>query len=54
MDTAVPTIEVAHDADALGAGGPNGEVNATDAFESEHMSAEFFVSVVVPAFAHEI
>ena len=54
MDAAIPAIEIAHDADALGAGGPNGEVNAADAFQGDHMSAQFFVSVVVAAFAHEI
>jgi len=41
MDAAVPTIEIAHDTDAPCAGGPNREVNAADAFERNHMGAEF-------------
>src|ERR1700731_1101681 len=54
MDAAVPSIEVAHDADAPCAGSPNGEMNAADAFECDHVGAEFFVSVVVAALAHQI
>src|SRR2546421_11325639 len=54
MNTAVPTIEVADDADALCTGGPNGEVNAADAFECDYMGAEFFVSVVMAALTHQI
>ncbi len=54
MDAAVPTIEIAHHADALCAGSPNGEVHAPNAFECNHVGAEFFVSVVVAALAHEI
>jgi len=33
---------------------PNGEVNAADAFESNHVGAELFVSVEVAALAHQI
>src|SRR5258708_987119 len=54
MDAAVPAVEISPYADALSAGGPNGEVNAPDAFDGNHISAEFFVSVVVPPFAHQI
>src|SRR5260370_33502035 len=54
MDAAIPTVEIANNADSLCAGSPNGEVNAANAFEGDHMSAKFFVSVVVAAFAHEI
>src|SRR3989442_1788475 len=49
-----PAIEVANDTDAASAGSPNGEVNAVNAFEGDNVSAEFFVSVVVAAFAHEM
>src|SRR5712664_2972859 len=54
MDATVPAIEVTHNADALCAGGPNGEVNSADAFEGDHVGAEFFVSVVMAALAHEV
>src|SRR5258707_511102 len=54
MDAAIPAIEVAHYADALGTGSPDGKMNAANAFQRDHMSAEFFVSVVMAAFAHEI
>src|SRR5260370_28988269 len=54
MDAAIPTIEIANNAESLCAGSPNGEVNAAHAFEGDHMSAKFLVSVVVAAFAHEI
>src|SRR5260370_11807533 len=54
MDTAVPTIEVAHDADAFCAGRPHGEVNAAHVIERNPMGAEFFVSVVVAALAHKV
>jgi len=54
MDAAVPAIEVADDADAAGAGSPDGEVNAADTFEGNEMSAEFFISVVMAALAHEM
>ncbi len=54
MDAAVPAVEVADNADAFGAGSPRGEVNAANAFESDDMGAEFFVSVVVAAFTHQV
>ncbi len=54
MDATVPAIEIANDAHAPGAGSPNSEVNATEAFEGNEMSAEFFVGVVMAAFAHEV
>src|SRR5260370_1923388 len=54
MDAAVPTIEVAHDADAFCAGRPNGEVNAAHAIERNHMGAEFFISVIVAALDHKV
>jgi len=54
MDATVPTVEITYDTDALGAGGPDGKVNAADAFEGDDVGTEFFVSVVVAAFAHEV
>src|SRR5438309_8964509 len=54
MNAAVPTIEVADDADALCTGGPNGEVSAADAFECDYLGAEFLVSVVMAALDHQI
>ncbi len=47
-------IEVAADADAAGAGRPDREIDAADAFESLSVRAKFVVSVVVAAFAHEV
>ncbi len=54
MNAAVPTVEIAYDADPFCAWGPDGKMNAANAFESNHMGAELFVGVVVTAFAHEI
>ena len=54
MDATVPVIEIADDTDAPGAGRPDSEVNAANAFESNEMRAEFVVSVVVAAFSHEM
>src|SRR5712664_511683 len=54
MNAAVPTVEIAYDADPFCAWGPDGKMNAANAFESNHMGAELFVGVVVPSFAHEI
>src|SRR5260370_15594790 len=54
MDAAIPAIEVAHYADALGTGSPDGKMNAANAFQRDHMSAELFVSVVMAGFAHQI
>src|SRR5256885_13107182 len=54
MDAAVPAIEVAHNTDAPRAGGPDGEVNAADAFECDQVGAEFLVSIVMAALAHQI
>src|SRR5437016_4235294 len=54
MDAAVPAVEVANDADALCAGSPDREVNAPSAFKRYDVSAEFLVSVVMAAFAHEV
>src|SRR5947207_7536248 len=54
MDAAVPAIEVAHNTDAPRAGGPDCEVNAADAFECDQVGAEFLVSIVMAALAHQI
>src|SRR5207244_3214314 len=54
MDTAVPAIEVADDADPASAGRPDGKLNAADACERDEVRAELLVSVVMAAFAHEI
>src|SRR5207249_5702332 len=54
MDADVPAVEVANDADALCAGSPDREVNAPNAFKCYDVSAEFLVSVVMAAFAHEV
>src|SRR5215831_6854620 len=54
MDAAVPPIEVTDDTDAFRAGGPNGEVDALNAFKSDEVRPEFLVGVVMAALAHEI
>lgn len=54
IDAAVPMIEIADDADAAGIRRPNGKMNAGDTIDSFHVGAEFFVGVVMAAFAHEI
>src|SRR5215471_2848198 len=54
MDATVPAVEVADDADALRAGGPNGEVDALNAFESDKVRPEFLVGVVMAALAHQV
>jgi hypothetical protein len=53
-DTAVPAIEIANDADAPSAGRPDGKMSAGDSVDGSDVSAELFVCVVVPAFAHEV
>jgi len=53
MDSAVPPVEVANNAYALCAGSPDREVSAPNAFKRYDVRAEFFVSVVMAAFAHE-
>ena len=47
MDAAVPAIEVTNNADALGARGPNGKVNAANAFEGEVFLIEPLGSSVI-------
>src|ERR1700676_4846452 len=54
IDAAIPVVEVADEADAARARGPNGEMNAADPFERFEVRAEFFVGVVVAAFSHEM
>src|SRR5260221_7375870 len=51
---AVPAVEISDDADAPRIGSPNGEVNAGYAFKRFYMSAQFFVGIVVAAFAHQV
>src|SRR6266849_3210280 len=54
VDTAVPVVEIADNTYAAGARRPDREMDATDAFEGFDVRAEFFISVVVAAFAHEM
>lgn len=54
MDAAVPAIEVTDDTDPFGAGSPDGEMNAANAFKGDEMRAKFLIGVVVAALAHEI
>src|SRR5882724_1879641 len=54
MDTAVPAVEVADNADTFCAGSPYRKMNAANAFESDDMGTEFFISVVVAAFTHQV
>jgi len=52
--TAIPAIEIADHTDAFCAGSPNGKVHARDASKSFYVGAEFFIGVIVAAFAHEV
>ena len=54
MNAAIPAIEIPDDTDAARAGSPDGKMDAVDAIDSLQMSAQFFVSVVMAAFAHEV
>lgn len=54
MDAAVPIIENTDEADAARGRRPDGEVNAGNSGDGAKMRAEFFVSVVVAALAHEM
>src|SRR5260370_19981005 len=49
IDAAGPVIEIAYDADAPGAGRPDGKINATHAFYGVDVGAELVVRVVVSA-----
>ena len=51
---AVPLVEIAYDADATRAGGPDSEIYAADARDGVDVGAQFVVGVVVAAFAHEV
>ncbi len=54
MLAAVPTIEIADDADAAGRRSPDGEIHAGDTVDSFQVSTEFFVGVVMAAFGHQV
>ncbi len=54
MDTAVPAIHIADDADARRGRRPYGEMCAGDTGDSVKVCAEFFVGVKMAAFADEV
>ena len=51
VGSAVPAIEVAHDADAFRIGGPNGKVDSHHVVDFAHVGAELTVAVPVTTFA---
>lgn len=53
MNAAVPIIEFADDADALGVGGPDGEAGAVDAVHFAQVRAEFVVDAVFISLAEQ-
>src|SRR6516225_9060131 len=53
-DAAIPTIEIADHTDAASSRSPNSELDATNIVNGSNMGAQFFVGIVMPAFAHEI
>jgi len=54
MKSAIPIVEIADDADALGVRGPDGEACAGDAVDGAEMGAEFVVDAAFVAFAEQI
>ena len=54
IDAAIPVVEVADDADAARARRPYGKIDAAHSGDGFQVRAEFFVGVVVAAFAHEV
>jgi hypothetical protein len=53
VGAAVPEVVVAHDRDAAGGGGPDGEGDAADAVDDADVRAQLVVGPVVIAFAEE-
>ena len=53
MAAAVPMVEVADDADALGVGRQHDKGRAGDAFERHRVSAELVIDLQVRAFAQQ-
>ena len=51
---AVPVVEIAHHADALGVGRPDRETGAGDAVDHPQLRAQLFVNPPLVAFAKEI
>ncbi len=54
MNAAIPSVEVAHDTDALGIGRPNREARAGHAVYGAELGAELVVDTAFIAFAEEI
>src|SRR3546814_8004744 len=51
---AVPAVEVAHHADALRVGRPDGEAHAFDAFDAARMRAELLEDAAVRPLGHQV
>jgi hypothetical protein len=54
MAAAVPLVEVADDADALGAGRPHGKSHARHARVNQRVRADFAIQLKVAAFAKQV
>ncbi len=54
MVRAVPTVEVADDADLIGTRRPHSKRDPAPAFVSQHMRAQLFIDAIVLAFAEEV
>ena len=54
MHAAIPAIEISNNADAAGAWGPHGKMDARYSVHSFNVCAQLFVGVVVAALAHQI
>ena len=54
VHAAVPVVEIANDAHALGGGGPHGKMHAGHIVDHLHMGAEFFIDIVVRAFVEKV
>src|SRR5690606_36270247 len=51
---AVPSVEIAHDADALRIRCPHGKARPPHALDGDHMRAELLIDVMMIAFAEEM
>src|SRR5436190_3943546 len=54
VETAIPIVEVADDADALGVGGPDGEAGAGHAINSAQLGAQLIIDAELLALAEQI
>ncbi len=54
MTAAVPIIEIADDADALGVRRPDGETGSGEAIDDAQLRAEFVIDAALIALAEEI